>query len=84
MSCVVGASGSPRVCAPEPSVIEGARRRAGLTQTQAAELVHGSLRGWQQWEAGDRRMHPAFWELFLNKLGRDISNSVENDVEQGD
>jgi DNA (cytosine-5)-methyltransferase 1 len=39
-----------------------------LTQTRAAELVHGSLRGWQQWEAGDRRMHPAFWELFLLKV----------------
>jgi DNA (cytosine-5)-methyltransferase 1 len=68
MSRVVRASQEPKACAPEPSVIEAERRRAGLTQTRAAELVHGSLRGWQQWEAGDRRMHPAFWELFLLKV----------------
>jgi len=30
-------------------------------------LVHVALRTWQQWEAGDRRMHPAFWELFRIK-----------------
>jgi len=22
-------------------------------------------KGWQQYEAGARRMHPAFWELFF-------------------
>ena len=38
-----------------------------LTQTQAAQLVHGTLRTWQQWEAGDRRMHPGLWELFQLK-----------------
>jgi DNA (cytosine-5)-methyltransferase 1 len=38
-----------------------------LTQTQAAQLVHGTLRAWQQWEAGDRRMHPGLWELFQLK-----------------
>ncbi|MBV1706297.1 MAG: hypothetical protein KGQ37_03730 [Hyphomicrobiales bacterium] len=35
-----------------------------MTQTQAAGLVHVSLRTWQQWEAGDRRMHAGLWELF--------------------
>ena len=30
-------------------------------------VVHTTCRVWQQWEAGDRRMHPAFWELFLLK-----------------
>ena len=30
---------------------------------QAAALVHTSPRAWLQWESGDRRMHPAFWEL---------------------
>lgn len=39
----------------------------GLTQTEAAALIWCSLRAWQQWEAGDRRMHAAFWELFTAK-----------------
>lgn len=33
----------------------------------SATLVHTTCRVWQQWEAGDRRMHPAFWELFRIK-----------------
>ncbi|UMT93575.1 helix-turn-helix transcriptional regulator (plasmid) [Paracidovorax citrulli] len=39
---------------PEPSDILAGREAAGLTQSQAAALVHGSLRTWQRWEAGDR------------------------------
>lgn len=55
---------------PDPAEIRAAREAAGLTQTEAAALVHGSLRTWQQWEAGDRRMHPGFWELFTIKIER--------------
>lgn len=47
--------------------IKAARESLGLTQTQAAAVVHCKLRAWQQWEAGDRQMHPAFWELFCIK-----------------
>lgn len=49
---------------PSPADIRSARESAGLTQTEAAALVHTTCRTWQQWEAGDRRMHPAFWDLF--------------------
>lgn len=52
---------------PAPSEIIDGREAAGLTQTQAAHLVHGSLRAWQQWERGDRRMHAGLWELFRLK-----------------
>lgn len=52
---------------PLPSVIQGAREAAKLTQGQAAALVHTTDRVWRQWEAGDRQMHPAFWELFQLK-----------------
>ena len=52
---------------PTPDDIFGERFNARLTQTAAAALLHTSCRAWQQWEAGDRRMHPAFWELFLIK-----------------
>lgn len=57
---------------PTPAEIRAAREAAGLTQAQAAELVHTHLNSWQQWEAdvgtpAHRRMHPAFWELFRLK-----------------
>ncbi|HCF5954728.1 helix-turn-helix domain-containing protein [Pseudomonas aeruginosa] len=52
---------------PAPTEIRAAREAAGLSQTAAAELVHSKLRTWQQWEAGDRRMHPGLWELFRLK-----------------
>lgn len=53
---------------PTKSEIRAAREAAGLTQTQAADMVRSTCRAWQQWEAGDRRMHPAFWELFNLKV----------------
>lgn len=52
---------------PAPEQVKSARISAGLTQTAAAALVYSTCRAWQQWEAGDRRMHPAFWELFRLK-----------------
>ena len=55
---------------PPPTEIRQAREAAGLSQTQAAAIVHAGLRSWQHWEAGDRVMHPAFWELFQIKIQR--------------
>ena len=52
---------------PAPSAIRGVREDAKLSQTEAARMIHSSLSAWQKWEQGDRRMHPAFWELFLLK-----------------
>lgn len=49
---------------PTPKKIKQARKTAGLTQTQAAALIYKQLRTWQQWEAGDRTMDPALFELF--------------------
>lgn len=49
---------------PAPEAIRAAREAAGMTQTEAALLVHASLRAWQQWESGDRRMNPGLWSLF--------------------
>lgn len=56
--------GARLMSAPTPEEIKSARERAGLTQTQAAYLVHGTMRAWQEWEAGNRKMHPGLWELF--------------------
>lgn len=58
---------------PTPDEVRAARDLAGLTQAQAAELVHSTARAWQGWEAQDgpsaRRMHPGLWELFKIKSG---------------
>ena len=53
---------------PTPKQIKQARLDSGLTQTQAAELIHAGLRTWQQWEKGDREMSLANWELFTIKI----------------
>lgn len=58
---------------PPPETIRSARLAAGLTQSQAARLVHSSLRSWQQWEGGERRMHLAFWDLFVRRTKRLIA-----------
>lgn len=55
---------------PTPAKITKTRKEAGLTQPQAAELIYCSLSGWKKWELGLREMHPAFWELFLIKIGK--------------
>jgi putative transcriptional regulator len=41
----------------------------GITAAQdwCAAALHTSRRAFQQWEAGDRSMHPAFWELLAIK-----------------
>jgi len=41
------------------------KNRAVITaaQDECADMLHTSRRAWQQWEKGDRKMHPAFWEL---------------------
>lgn len=52
---------------PSPDEIRAARAAARLTQTEAAGRIHSTLRAWQEWEAGNRRMHPGLWELFQLK-----------------
>lgn len=52
---------------PSAAEIKAARKRANLTGGEASALVHSNERSWRKWENGDRRMHPAFWELFLRK-----------------
>jgi DNA-binding transcriptional regulator YiaG len=48
---------------PRPEEICRWRAAQGITQTEAAARVYTTCRVWQQWEAGDRKMHPAFWAL---------------------
>ena len=72
-SCILNMSNHPNrrpsgASNPVPETIKAAREAAGLTQAAAAHLIGGSMRAWQEYEAGNRRMHPGLWELFLLKL----------------
>jgi hypothetical protein len=54
---------------PTPDQIYYWRKiKFGLTQTEAADKVHVTLRAWQWWESGKREMPVGLWELFLIKI----------------
>lgn len=58
---------------PTPAEIKEKRLAAGLTQTEAAALIHTICPAWQKWEAAEnlkthRKMPLGKWELFLMKL----------------
>lgn len=55
---------------PTPEQIKEARKRSGLTQTEAADVIYKQLLAWQRYEAGDRGMDAALFELFLLKTGQ--------------
>lgn len=51
-----------------PEKIRAARLALGLTQKQAAAIVHSHhFKSWQRWENGEREMPLSTWELFLIK-----------------
>lgn len=50
---------------PQPNEIKSARTQSGLTQSQAAALVEYSMRAWQDWEAGKRRMRQSVFNRFI-------------------
>lgn len=53
---------------PSPENIRALRESAGLTQTQFGALFHGTLRAVQDYEGGQRRMHPGLFELAQLKI----------------
>lgn len=55
--------------APTPEQVREAREGLEMTQTDAAASIYATLRTWQDWEAGVRKMHPAMFELFQLKHG---------------
>lgn len=59
-----------RGASPSPEEVRAARTAAGLSQEQAAQLVHlGSRFHWSKVERGIHAMDPARWELFQIKVG---------------
>ncbi len=57
-----------------------ARKALRMTQAQAAEVLQVSQRTWQQWEHGQRQMHPAFWELFTIKTNYQPESSLMKQI----
>lgn len=56
---------------PTPAEIKEVRKKAGLTQQQAAEVVHRADGArWREWEGGKYHIDLAVWELFLLKTGQ--------------
>ena len=54
---------------PTPNAICTLRASLEITQQEAAESVHVTLRAWQMWEAGQRKMPAGIWELCVIKAG---------------
>lgn len=52
---------------PTPAEIRAARMECDLEPKEAAALIHCTEDAWRIWESGERRMHPAFFELFKLK-----------------
>jgi len=52
---------------PTAEEVKALRAQLGLTQKESATLVCYSERAWQHVEAGERKMHPAAWQLYALK-----------------
>lgn len=79
---------------PTPEQVKQARKAVqasqsiGITSAQdwCASALHTSRRSFQQWEVGDRTMHPAFWELLgikLAMLNAHNTHSTANTLKSG-
>ena len=55
---------------PSPAEVREARVKAGLTQSQAAELIDSTERAWRAWESGFRQMPAAKFRLFLSLISK--------------
>ena len=81
-----------RVVQPTPIEIRAARKRAGLTQAEAAQLISPAqvmpYRSWQSYEvaedkAGTRAIPLASWELFLLLTNQHPTMHLKNGAATG-
>jgi len=52
---------------PSADTIRAARDEAGMTQAQAAAVVHVAAISWKKWESGKVQMPAGLFELFCLK-----------------
>ena len=62
---------------PSAAEISAARQQAGLSQQQAADLVHVDIRSWRRWELDERAVNLAAWELFLLRAGQHPTDALK-------
>ena len=55
---------------PTPEEIRKARKAAGMTQEEAAEIIYIKMNSWMRYETSKSNMHPGLFELFLLKTGQ--------------
>jgi putative transcriptional regulator len=55
----------------DPEKLKALRKQHGLSQTEAAALVHVSQRTWARYEAGHKPVPPCVLELFAIKVAKD-------------
>lgn len=55
---------------PTPTEIIEARTTSGLSQTAAAKVLGKTLRAWQYWESGQRKMDPIMFLHFKRETGQ--------------
>lgn len=70
---------------PAPAEVRAARERAKHTSAQAAAAIYSTATTWDEWEKDEstrRRMHPAFFELYLLKTGQKTIEQVLEDAAQ--
>ena len=64
---------------PAPSEVRAAREAAKHTPAQAAAMIYSTASTWEEWEKEQserRRMHPAFFELYLLKTNQKTIEQV--------
>ena len=74
---------------PTSEEVRAARQAAGLTQSEAAVKIRGTLRSWQRYEGvsgtpDHRRMHPGLFELFLIKTGQPLPEWLKRPTSEAD
>ena len=52
----------------KPETVINTRKSSGLTQGQAADMVHISIQAWQNYEYGKTPIPKATWQLFKVKI----------------
>jgi ribosome-binding protein aMBF1 (putative translation factor) len=55
---------------PTQSEIKQARKKAGLTQAQAAEVIRKKYRIWQYYESGTLKISPVLFDYFVDKTNK--------------
>lgn len=57
---------------PTGAIVKLRRTEAGLTQVEAADLVHKSLGSYKRYEQGRSTMARCTWELFMIKTEKHV------------